>query len=121
MNAWQASARRRVALLGILAVLFQAILFGWHHHSVPIASHGSQAIAVAANSAVPLSSTDAEDGCDICAALHHLSASLIEFISLPIPRALGSAVDLLAISFSLRPSQRGFLARAPPRGSDIHV
>jgi hypothetical protein len=121
VNAWQASARRPVALLGILAVLFQAILFGWHHHPLPLASRGSQSIAVAANGAVPLSPADAEDGCDICAALHHLSASPIEFVSLPLPTFVGSAVDFSAISFSVRPSECGFLARAPPRGSDIHV
>jgi hypothetical protein len=121
VSVQQAFRHRRIALLGLLAVLFQAILFGWHHHPVPLASRGAQAIAVAANSAVPLSPADAEDGCDICAALHHLSASPIEFVSLLLPTFVGSAAGFCAISFSVRPSERGFLARAPPRGSDIHV
>jgi hypothetical protein len=85
VSVQQAFRHPRIALLGLLAVLFQAILFGWHHHPVPLASRGAQAIAVAANSAVPLSPADAEDGCDICAALHHLSASPIEFVSLLLP------------------------------------
>ena len=113
--------RKRVALLGVLAVLLQAILFGWHSHPLPVAPRGSQPIAVAANGAVPLSPADAEDGCDICAALHHLGASPIEFVSLPIPRVIGSAVDFPAVPFRIQASDRGFHARAPPRGSDIHV
>ena len=121
MSARQAFRRRQVALLGVLAVLFQAVLFGWHSHPLPVASRGSQPVALAASGAAPLSPADAEDGCDICAALHHLSASPIEFVSLPIPRAIESAVDLAAAPFSVQPSNHGFRARAPPRGSDIHV
>ena len=68
-------ARRRVALLGIVAVLFQAVLFGWHHHELGPASRGSQPIVTVSNAALPLSPASAEDECDICMALHHLSAS----------------------------------------------
>ena len=121
MSTRQAFRRRQVALLGVLAVLLQAILFGWHSHPLPVAPRGSQPIALAANSAAPLSPADAEDDCDICAALHHLSASPIQFVSLPIPGAIGSAIDLRAVAFSVRASDRGFHARAPPRGSGIHV
>jgi hypothetical protein len=31
-GAWWTS-RRRIALLGIFAILFQAMLFAWHHHA----------------------------------------------------------------------------------------
>ena len=114
-------ARRRVALLGILAVLFQALLFGWHHHPVPLAWRGSQPIVTAADPAVPLSPADAEDGCDICMALHHLSASPIEFASLPPLATRGSTIDRPGIVIGARVAEHGFHARAPPRGSDSIV
>ena len=112
---------RPFAVLGILAVLFQALLFGWHHHPVPLAGRGSQPIVAAADPAVPLSPADTEDGCDICAALHHLSASPIEFASLPLPADLGSTIDLPGIVIDARVAEQGFQARAPPRGSDPTV
>ena len=114
-------ARRRVAFIGILAVLFQALLFGWHHHPIPLAGRGSQPIVTAADPAVPRSPVDAEDGCDICMALHHLSASPIEFASLPPPATLGSTIDLPAIVIGARVAEHGFHARAPPGGSDSVV
>src|SRR5204862_219381 len=53
-------ARRRVALLGIVAVLLQAILFGWHHHPLPLSSRGSPPAVTVANAALPLLPASAE-------------------------------------------------------------
>ena len=118
MSPQRAFRRRRVALIGALAVLFQAVLFGWHNHPVPLAGRGPLPSVVAANGAAPLSPADAEDGCEICAALHHLSVSPIEFALLPMPTSDGSAPSVPARVLSVRTCQRGFHARAPPSGSD---
>ena len=114
-------ARRRLALLGILAVLFQAILFGWHHHPVPLSGSGSQPVASVANAALPLTPASAEDDCDICTALHHLSASPGEFVALPMPAIAASALRLPELLRIARVSERGFHARAPPPASDVSV
>jgi hypothetical protein len=107
-------ARRRVALLGIIAVLFQAVLFGWHHHALGPASRGSQPVAAVSNPAAPLSPAGAEDDCDVCMALHHLSASPGEFVALPVPATAASALHLPELVRIARVSERGFHARAPP-------
>jgi hypothetical protein len=114
-------ARRRVALLGIVAVLFQAILFGWHHHELGPASRGSQPIVTVANAATPLSPASAEDECDICMALHHLSASPGEFVLLPIPPIAASTPPLPILLQAARASEHAFHARAPPRASNHPV
>lgn len=115
------AARRRVALLGIVTVLFQAILFGWHHHPLPLAGRGAQPVAVVSNPAAPISPADAEDGCDICMALHHFSASPVEFVFLPMPIVAASALRLPHLLLAARASERGFHARAPPPVSDHQV
>src|SRR5580700_2487642 len=108
-------ARRRSALLGVFAVLFQAILFGWHHHELGPASRGSQPDVTVSNATSPLSPASAEDECDICMALHHLSASPVEFVFLPMPVAAASTLPLPILLQATRASGHGFRARAPPR------
>jgi len=107
--------RRRIALLGILAVLIQAVLFGWHHHAPAFGSPGGQPVASAASAAAPFSPADVEDSCEICAALHHLSASPGEFDALPAPPIARSAVRLGPAVRAGGTPDRGFHARAPPR------
>ena len=107
-------ARRRVALLGCLAILLQAILFGWHHHELALASQGTMPAAHGEGSA-PLSPATAEDDCDICQALHHLRATPGEVASLPLPPGAASAPALADLVLQGRGSQRAFQARAPPR------
>jgi hypothetical protein len=114
-------ARRRSALLGVFAVLFQAILFGWHHHELRPASRGSQPVVTVSNATSPLSPASAEDECDICMALHHLSASPVEFVFLPMPVAAASTLPLPILLQATRASGHGFLARAPPRALDHQV
>jgi hypothetical protein len=115
------AARRRVALLGVVAVLFQAILFGWHHHGLGPASRGSQSVVTVTNAVMPLSPASAEDDCDVCMALHHFSASPVEFVFLPMPIVAALALRLPHLLLAARASERGFHARAPPRVSDHQV
>jgi hypothetical protein len=107
-----AAMRRRVALVGVLAVLFQALLFGWHHHPLALGSHAAPAVHAAG---LTLSPAIDEDGCDICAALHHVSAAAGEFISLAPPAEAASAAVLPDLGAAERACARAFQARAPPR------
>jgi hypothetical protein len=106
--------RRRVALLGILAILLHAILFGWHHHGLVLPAQEQQSVA-AASTANPSTPAAGEDGCEICAALHHLSAAPGEFASLALPPASGSVVQPPELVLAAGPLHHGFYARAPPR------
>jgi hypothetical protein len=106
--------RRRVALLGILAILFQAILFGWHHHPLILASHGAPPVAHGADGA-PLSPATAEDDCDICQALHHLNGAPGEFVVLAAPGIAAAPERLPRRVAEAQPPKRAFQARAPPR------
>jgi len=108
------AARRRVALLGCLAILFQAILFGWHYHELALASYGMQPAAHAEGSA-PLSSATAEDDCDICQALHHLRTAPGEVVSLSLPGGAAAALTLPEVVRQGQGFPNAFQARAPPR------
>jgi hypothetical protein len=108
------TARRRVALIGVAAILLQALLFGWHHHGLPRIARGGPAAGFYDPSG-PLPSTLAEDSCEICAVLHHQNASPLAFTAPPAPAATASAIVLPAPVFLDRTDARGFRARAPPR------
>ena len=106
-------ARRRVARLAVFAVLFQAMLFGWHHHLLPATARADPAVTLH-NAGSPLSPAAAEDSCEICVALHHLSASPLDFAVAPLP-PVGAAAAYLPERASLdRAIDRAFHARAPP-------
>jgi hypothetical protein len=108
------AARRRVAVLGCLAILFQAILFGWHHHDLVLSSRGAQPVAHSHDTA-PLSPATAEDGCDICQVLHHLTVAPGEIVALSPPKATVSIVHAPAAIRVDPATERAFRARAPPR------
>ncbi len=91
------TARRRVALIGVAAILFQALLFGWHHHGLRLAARGEPATSVY-SALRQMPAAVAEDSCEICAVLHHQNA-----------------IDLPAPDFLDRADTRWFHARAPPR------
>ena len=106
--------RRRMAWLGVVAILFQAILFGWHHHPLALPAPAAMPSLHSAGTA-PLGSAIAEDDCDICAALHHLSAAPGEPVAAATPTLTISAADRPAeFSLPARAFGQGFRARAPP-------
>ena len=109
--------RRRTAsgggvLLAVFAVLFQAILFGWHHHD-PVGG-GRLPATVLANPASPPQALDDEDGCEICQVLHHLFAAPATFVSPPPPRTLRADRIAGRPVFAVRSRPLAFHARAPP-------
>jgi hypothetical protein len=108
-------ARRGVAWIGIFSVLFQAILFGWHHHDIPFSASRVPAAAYAANAADPVAPDTDEDHCGICIALHHCSGAPITFVGLVLPEPArtpspGTETHRLALDY-----YRAFQSRAPPR------
>jgi len=107
-------ARRRVALLGCLAILLQANLFGWHHHELALPSHGAPPAAYGEGDA-PLSPAAAEDDCDICQALHHLRTAPGEVALLQLPGGAASPLGFPEIAPQGRGFPSAFQARAPPR------
>lgn len=112
MSHRNSATRWSAARLGLFAVLFQAILFGWHHHDLVFA--GRHGAPVAANPTAPPQAADDEDGCEICQVLHHLTAAPIDLAAAPsalalaAPCATGEA-DIVAGAPAL-----AFRARAPP-------
>jgi len=107
------TARRRVALIGVAAILFQAILFGWHHHALALATHGGS-IASVYNALQEMPAAVAEGSCEICAVLYHQNASPPGCTAPPTPSATASSIYLPAPVFPGRTAASGFHARAPP-------
>jgi hypothetical protein len=106
------ASQRRVALLGVFTILFHALLFGWHHHPLPLSAHSAQP-TIGLAKAAPLSPATAEDGCEICVALHHLSAAPGEFFAAILPGAATPVPPLPSLVFAAA-NYRLACARGPP-------
>jgi hypothetical protein len=98
--------------LGLFAVLFQAILFGWHHHDLIVAGR-LPALVIEKPDAAP-QVIDDEDGCEICQVLHHLTAAPVDVAGAPPPLALAIAAAVPERASAVRGVLAGFHARAPP-------
>lgn len=105
--------RRRIALVGVAAILLQAMLFGWHHHAVALPG-SSGPIATLHSATEPLAPATAEELCEICAVLHQQSAAPLAFVEPPKPSVTAALSDLPSPVAHNR-GTRGFDARAPPR------
>jgi hypothetical protein len=100
------------ARLGLFAILFQAILFGWHHHDLTFA--GSLPAPVIQNSTTQPLALDDEDSCEICSVLHHLTAAPVDLAAIvpPVPVAdIARPGDTAVVAQTLA---LAFRARAPP-------
>jgi hypothetical protein len=100
------------ARLGLFAILFQAMLFAWHHH--PLVLSGSLPAQVVANGAGPVQPADDEDGCEICSVLHHLTGAAVDFIAAPPPPPIAAAIVSGETAFLAGGPALAFHARAPP-------
>jgi len=105
-------ATRLAAKLGLFALLFQAILFGWHHHDLPFA--GRLPVPVLENPTVAPQLVDDEDGCEICQVLHHLTAAPVDVAGAPPPLGFVAGSIVGGTDFVARSRALGFRARAPP-------
>jgi hypothetical protein len=112
-GAWWTS-RRRTVLLGIFAILFQAMLCAWHHHAHPFTLRSAPAaVALAADDdEVPVS---ADDNCQFCFAISHHSAAPVDFFA-PAPpgHSLAQEAQATPVICPLAPYLL-FRSRAPPR------
>jgi hypothetical protein len=105
---------RRIALLGVCAILLQAVLFGWHHHPEYFAVPGQWPILSAQHSGSPLSPATAEDECELCAALHYLTAAPAEFTVAALPPSADLSSPSPLAASPARSLNLSFRARAPP-------
>jgi len=106
-------AVRGVAVrLGLFAVLFQAILFGWHHHDLNFA--GQLPAPIVEKPAVAPQVADDADGCEICQVLHHLTAAPVDIVTARPPLALAGCSFAGDAAFAGSGPSLAFRARAPP-------
>ena len=113
-RAHSAITRRLSALIGVAAILFQAILFGWHHHDLVFDGRLPHAVASAPDGP-PQSSPDVDaDGCEICQTLHHQSAVSPEALFAPAPPPLAASPEPLDAGIIAGAAALAFRARAPP-------
>ena len=106
-------ARRRVALIGVAAILFQAFLFGWHHHALAL-PQSSGPFASLQSATHPLSPATSEDLCEICTVLHQQSAAPLAFATPPVPCCTGVATRRSEADQIGQTDARIYQARAPP-------
>jgi hypothetical protein len=112
MTKRRGALRRLAARLGLFAVLFQAILFGWHHHALNLA--GRLPAPILENAATSPQIADDADGCEICQVLHHLTAAPVDFAVAPPPLSIGPGSSSHETTFVARSPALAFRARAPP-------
>ena len=105
-------SRRAAARLGVFAILFQAILFGWHHHDLMFA--GRLPAPAVHNSATQPQAGDDEDRCEICSVLHHLTAAPVELFAAPLPPPVAALTQFGNAVAIAKARALAFRARAPP-------
>jgi len=106
-------ASRRVALIGVAAILFQAFLFGWHHHALALPQNSGPTASLQ-NATQPLVPATSQDLCDICAVLHQQRVAPLAFATPPVPCCTGVATHRGEADPIGRSDARMFQARAPP-------
>ena len=107
--------RRCAALLGIFAILLQAVLYAEHYHLLPAFSRGAPALLTAASATGADAPGRAGDDCQICFALGHHSAAPVGFVGVSPP--LHAALRTSALGTAAAPDAAYLLfhSRAPPR------
>jgi hypothetical protein len=106
--------RSTTAVLGVIAILFQAMLFAWHHHALPYSSHSAPWIAALAGGG-PEMPTAADHDCEICFALAHHGAVPVDLFPAALPQQtslqqIRAATVVISVAAYLL-----FQSRAPPR------
>jgi hypothetical protein len=108
------TTRQSTAVFGILAILFQALGVGWHHHTLFFASRYVAALDAVAVTAEPETPLAAHDDCELCFALSHQRAVSVDIFVAALPK--GEPIQQLwisAVALSL-PAFLLFQPRAPP-------
>jgi hypothetical protein len=107
--------RRAYALIGTFAILFQAVLFAWHHHPASFHVRSAGALPTLAAPTSPVMPALADHDCEICFALSHHGAVPVDLfvanrpVHAPLPRSRLAAVDTSPAPYIL------FRSSAPPK------
>jgi hypothetical protein len=110
-----APSLKRAALLGVFAILFQALVFGWHHHDLTLAARGaSPALSAPASGSTGSPTADADE-CEICIVIHHQAASPLAFIIALAPPVAAAAIVPPSGFILVADDHRSAFARAPPQ------
>lgn len=107
--------RRCAALLGIFAILLQAVLFAEHHHLLPVFLRGAPALATAAPATGHDAPARAGDDCQICFALAHHSAAPVVFVAASPPTHTARRTSAIGAVVAPGAPFLLFRSRAPPR------
>ena len=102
------------ACLGVLALLFQAMLFAWHSHPLPVSLRDVPAAVSASPATGHRAAEPADDNCQICFALSHHSATPIDFIVPPQPHEAASSTTRVEEHLLSLGRYLHFRSRAPP-------
>jgi hypothetical protein len=106
--------RRSCALVGTFAILLQAVLFAWHHHTASFHVRPAGAVTTLAASTSPATPALADHDCEICFAISHHGAVPVNLLvakppeHAPLHRSRLAAVDPSPAPYIL------FQPRAPP-------
>jgi len=106
--------RRAYALVGTFAILFQAVLFAWHHHPAFFHARSAGSAPTLAAPTSPVMPALADHDCEICFALSHHGAVPVDLfvanppVHAPLTRSRLAAVDTSPAPYIL------FRSRAPP-------
>ena len=99
--------------LGLFAILFQAILFGWHHHELSVS--GRLPFPIVENHSTGSQPADDDaDGCEICQVLHHLTATPVDFTGAAPLLALTACLLVTVPAVVSHTAVLAFRSRAPP-------
>ncbi|MGC2203740.1 MAG: hypothetical protein WA633_26790 [Stellaceae bacterium] len=105
--------RRIIAAISSFVILFQAIVFAWHHHELSFSSGRTSTVAIAAAPS-PVPPASADEDCQICFAISHHGAIPVDLVTaelpdrLPLPHASPAAVFIVVARYPF------FHSRAPP-------
>ena len=105
--------RRFTALVAVFAVIFQALLFAWHHHELPFASRGAPVVVAAATGWAAPALADRD--CPICSAVAHHGAVPVELFATLLPEGSVQRRPPPPAPADSRTPYLLFRSRAPPR------
>lgn len=106
--------RRAGALAGVLAILFQAVLFAWHHHAPPFHPRAASTVTILATPTSPVVPAVDEHDCQICFTLSHNGTVPVEFFAPSPPEQAPSHQTRLARLDAPLGPYFSFQSRAPP-------
>ena len=107
--------RRGAALLGIFAILLQALLLAEHRQPLPVISRGVPTLLAAAPATGHDAPLRADNDCQICFALGHHSAAPVGFVAPPQPARVPLRTSALGSVVARAAPYLLFRSRAPPR------